>query len=638
MEEITIKVPEGIKDYKISNWPEFAQQFNSNHKKYILDKQLPGCGATTYYLENSEPLILCSHRSLLLTTKANSPRHIGKVHLFKQPDDSTQEELEKNLQHLHFYIDNCLGSNPFNPSRVPKILVTIDSLPHVFDVLRERGEIQNYTLVSDECQCLITDAPFKEESLLEYTQYLNYVNRVIYLSATPLNNYLAQIPPEYSDIGQLPYYKLEWPEDAIEELHVKSWKVSSLMPVVKNIIESYRENGFFIQNYYHKATQAVFFVNSVRFIRDIIINNKLNPDDCNIICANNKKNLSTLNNNGGRAKLTIGTAPKEGEPHKTFTFVTKCSFEGVDFYHTNAMTFIFANPNIDNLLVDIYNEIPQIIGRQRLKENPWKNWAFIYTLAPNTNIPTQAEFTELLNNKDEMTQTKIREFNNNSDYGKKVKIEENKILKSKIGHGYKNDYLQFVTEPQTHEVMAIPNFLVRLCELRAWDIRSGEYINNLQSFSKSYSNPVIEKLEENMQKSGPFQSKMSVYLYFRATYPLLASDFESSALIDICYHEYYNKLGADKIRALSCQESLLEKAVSYVNASPNIAVVVYQSFMPGRTVSNKEAKDTLQKIYDNLGITKTAKATDLKNYFNVEETNITKDGKRVHGIKIVSAK
>ena len=61
-----------------------------------------------------------------------------------------------------------------------------------------------------------------------------------------------------------------------------------------------------------------------------------------------------------------------------FTLCTRTVYLGADFYSTNARTFIFSDANVDSLTVDITLDLPQILGRQRLDENPWKNRADLY--------------------------------------------------------------------------------------------------------------------------------------------------------------------------------------------------------------------------------------------------------------------
>lgn len=80
-----------------------------------------------------------------------------------------------------------------------------------------------------------------------------------------------------------------------------------------------------------------------------------------MICALTDKNRAKLKKIG----FEIGKAPQAGEPRKPFTFVTKCSFEGTDFY-TQAYTYIFSNVTIDSMAVDVSLDLKQIMGRQRV--------------------------------------------------------------------------------------------------------------------------------------------------------------------------------------------------------------------------------------------------------------------------------
>jgi hypothetical protein len=54
------------------------------------------------------------------------------------------------------------------------------------------------------------------------------------------------------------------------------------------------------------------------------------------------------------------------------------AFEGVDFYSLSASTYVIANYNVSSLSLDIASDIPQIIGRQRRKDNPFRNTVHLF--------------------------------------------------------------------------------------------------------------------------------------------------------------------------------------------------------------------------------------------------------------------
>ena len=78
-----------------------------------------------------------------------------------------------------------------------------------------------------------------------------------------------------------------------------------------------------------------------------------------------------------------------------FTFCTRTAYIGADFYSTNAKTYIFSDANIDCLMVDVTLDLPQIMGRQRLDINPWKNCADLYFKLSGTEL-TQDIFDKRL--------------------------------------------------------------------------------------------------------------------------------------------------------------------------------------------------------------------------------------------------
>ena len=99
--------------------------------------------------------------------------------------------------------------------------------------------------------------------------------------------------------------------------------------------------------------------------------------------------------------------PVQGEINKMFTFCTRTTYLGADFYSTNAFTIICSDCNIKTLVIDISLDLPQIVGRQRLKENVFRNEVlFLYkanTKADATINKTQEEFDEMIKEKKEET-------------------------------------------------------------------------------------------------------------------------------------------------------------------------------------------------------------------------------------------
>ena len=612
MNKKIIKVPKGIK--MLSEWTDFLN--NIPDGKVILNKKLTGCGATTLFLKVDKPLILCAHRTELLSCKANADLHKSEVCLF----NSVSEDLLSNISNLNKYLDNYQTS--------PKILVTIDSLHYVIDVLEKRGELKKYYVVSDEMQCIFTDSVFKGDIVFKYLNDLGKIDNIIYLSATPyMETYLDQL----DEFKNLLYVELDWESEEPERVikpNIKTFNVSSLVKELNKIIKKYKTLGYFesksVNGVPYKAEQGIFYLNSVEDITKAIKSNKLSPEECNIICSKtNKKNLDKLK----RLGFSVGSVQKKGELHKTFTFVTKCAFEGVDMYHPSGITYIFADPNLENLSLDISIDIEQIMGRQRLESNVFRYDAIMFfKTTKGSNIISQVDFDKNIKEKINYTKKEINYYNSLDDELKKRKFESIDIIHNSVG--FRNDYVSFYPNPVTNELEARENILVKISEYRAWDIRCNNYFNQLRVISGinkicgEYQYP-IDELFGIFYITKDFPTRMKAYCDFLNSYPEAQDEVEqkSVGIIDYEFHQYYRTLGPDKIRANSYHRSMLE---SLINAGKviNIKDKILEVFKPGTTLPKKEIKESLQDIYNNLGIKKTAKATDLEEYFELSRTKV----------------
>ena len=68
MESHLLQVPKGIR--YVGDWPGFKLE----DFPHIIDKKIPGCGFTEYCITNSENIILCSPRRILLENKTEQHR------------------------------------------------------------------------------------------------------------------------------------------------------------------------------------------------------------------------------------------------------------------------------------------------------------------------------------------------------------------------------------------------------------------------------------------------------------------------------------------------------------------------------------------------------------------------------------
>lgn len=639
MKILELQVPTGIT--KLSQWTELESLLPEG--RYILDKVLTGCGATTMFLEIfPKPVILCSHRSELLECKSKSNRHKGNVHLFKSSYDTTSADLRRNKERLTEYLSEFVDGRR---TGFPKILVTTDSLVNVAPIAASFGI--DFTVISDEMQCIFTDAPFKGDKVLSYLDTLSGFKNVIFLSATP---YLEKYLDKLVEFRELPIIRLVWPSDAVEVATITPYYASGLVAAANSKIRDYLKNGYFEKTGYGQAEQGIFFFNSISDIIRVIKSLDLGPDMVNIICSNsNRQTVQKLSQIGFKP----GHAQLEGEPHKPITFVTKCAFEGADFYHPTGYTYIFSDPEISNLALDLSIDLPQILGRQRLDSNPWKNYATIfYRTSKSSSIITQDQFNEFQSGKDKTTELLVEAFNSTASNPALVSELGNIFNESIALNHYSRSYVSILVDPKTGLPVAAPNPLVRIAEERAFDIRCGQY-NNRISVLRSMA-PLGNLVQNEVQVLNQFfidhrkfTDRMKFYCDFRDAHPELELQILGAIAVPIRYHGYYDKYGHQKIKSVSYRESMIlerfenkqPKVVKVLTVTPELVAAVKAEFPVGIPLEKSEIKARLQPIYDRMGIKKTAFSGDLAEIIPVKSVNMVSkvSGKTVNGFRPVNS-
>lgn len=703
MEKHEIIVPKGIRFIGEVNpetgerlWDYELENYDFPH---ILNKKLTGCGYTEYCLKNKQKLILISPRKFLLENKEE--QHEGDVYYVKNEletsvdfeldlnkDDTKfiNEKAEKTETSKNFTIENLdilkknlrdamrkweelRGNEPF------KILVTYDSFRHVKDALEHfydnendhTGSFENrfgeFQVVVDEFQSIMIDSRFKSDTEIELLDNLKGVQRVCYVSATPLlDKYLSKLD-EFKD---LPYYELDWKTEDPSRVRKPKLEIrfvtSSLNKAVNTVIESYQagrfdtrinsETGEFIE-----SNEAVLFLNSVSGICQAIRSNKLHLSECNVICAQTSTNESKIRAafndvlkkeaeaEGKKTYIAIkkedgviGKIPVRGEEHKMFTFCTRTVYLGADFYSTCARTFIFSDSNISCLAVDISMDLEQILGRQRLDENPWKNTALMYikTTSEKHRV-TQKEY-------DEYTEQKTkRSLNLLSSYSKSNTDEQKDLAEkyqkdARVSH-YRDDYVAVtrIINQKTGQVVKLKpvfNKLVQITEERAFELQQDDYADRFSVFNATQTENFDSIEDEVGKKVEEFSGIKTVKdkLKFLVNYASSTEKRNFDNFLELIpgkYKDYYQIVGPEIITACSYAESEIKKrwreTVSNGEIQDDVVSEIYKIFEVGKRYSKKSIKDTLNDLYQRLGYQKKAKATDLELYYLMKSVYLTAD-------------
>jgi hypothetical protein len=179
-------------------------------------------------------------------------------------------------------------------------------------------------------------------------------------------------------------------------------------------------------------------------------------------------------------------------------------------------------------------------------------------------------------------------------------------------------------------------------EIRAWDIRKNQYINNCQVMTliddTTYSvadDPDVKKFLSLFP--GDFVGRMRLYCDAVAAIPGLKEKLDYLPQIPIEIKRYYKDLGPDVIKSCSYMESRLKRIVNTSSNHDNLRDATLAVFLPGQFFSLKDIKSILSEIYEKLGIEKTPKASDLLNmdWLYVKPAQERIDGQKVNGYRIL---
>lgn len=626
----------------LSDWTDLLNILPQSGK-YILNKVNTGCGGTTLFLQSPQPCILVSPRSNMLYSKS---AQFPNAHLFRRKADTSTSVLVLK-DRLRDYMNVCLNQCSWGNQMplIPKILVTIDSYPYVASLLAYMSVLDKFTVVVDEFQCLLSDSKFKGKTELEFLHNLRNVKSVCYMSATPIDESYIDYFPDFDDVSA--YYKLVWNPLALEQpnLQMIPYKAKqSSKGICKEIINDYRKNGWFARKIIGgsevQSREVVIYLNDVRTIVQIIEENNLPPDDVNVLCSAGNKYVRELK----RLGVHIGelTTDPYHPVNRTFTFVTRASFEGVDFYSESAFTYIFSDGVLEWNKHDLIIDVPQILGRQRLNQ-PFRKDAVLYYRANSRKDSDAAQ--DRIRQKEEATQCWIDKFNA-SDEQTRMMLKDG-IDKRSEKVRYADDYVEFVDDMQGGFILK-ENYLVKCTEIRDWQLSTYVYNSPLSiirtvvdgtdinvtsscGFTTLTNSPVLDDFKRSFFAATTFPDKMQLYTDMRERYPQYSEDLYQNPSIGYQFHQYYDTLGGDRLRSLRFREKDIADAVSGVILQQQVTKECEQFFVKGNCYRLIDVKTRLQEIYGRMGINATAKANDIERFIptaKVRQLTTQQTGKR----------
>ena len=672
MNKKKIEVPEGIRF--LSDWESF--NFSEFPSKCIINKQIPGCGFTEYCIRSNENIILCSPRKMLLKNKYD--QHKDEVYLvvnemdkdpsvdkdidkikrdssklnYKNKEEIEKEREEEKKKNSQIYERLAAGIGNYilhcSTNNIPaKILVTYDSYRIVQQILTSLGVFETFYTVIDEFQSILHDSRFKSDTELKFMNYLRRSHSALFVSATPMMDEYLEMLDEFKD---LPYFELDWytrDHSRVIKPNLKVLTMKSVGSKAEEIITKYLDGNFdevvvMRDGVLTKiiSKEAVFYVNSVNHIISIIKKLGLRPEQVNILCADTEENRKKIKKRLGK-DYDIGSVPLKGEVWKMFTFCTRTVYLGADFYSFCAQSYIFSDSNSDCLAVDISEDLPQILGRQRLFENPWKNSAtFYYRVTADYKKMNGEDFKEIVERKQRTTEDLLKAYSDSSVSSVKYALAV-KYQKDAKNSSYKDDYVAVnkIINDVTGDIILVPvlNNLVMVNEIRAFKIQQIDYADRFAVFSTIHNQLSPDDFVN--QEAAEF---LKTYYSYKTLYEKLKSLCEyglSEDTVKIVLGQIpdddeiksYYSLGPQRLKALGYSTTKIKRELGIVTFSWELLrQEIYSSFREGEKYTLSSLKLKLRDIYSSINYQSTPKATDIEKWFKIKEVQNTEiiDGKK----------
>lgn len=370
----------------------------------------------------------------------------------------------------------------------------------------------------------------------------------------------------------------------------------------------------------------------------------MKADEVNIICSSKSENIKKLNELSREVgeKFMIGDIPGKGEPHKMFTFCTSTVYIGADFYSTNAYSYIFANPLVKSMTVDVSVDLQQIIGRQRLDTNPFRNTATLYFNTRKSKV-TEEELENSIKEKKDKTKKQIDNFNAVPNKDEQLQMMENTIRQQ----GHKEHYCCIIKDADNN-VRIVENEILEISERRAWEVTNRIYNNDFSMYralrvgavvtkSSGSDDPEVQRIFKEWNLDNQFPRKARLYCDLYDNFPELLED---CTFIEGKYKKYHDALGKEGFEALCWREDYIRQAIEPTPfdklPKDQIAVKLIDALKTDKTYTKSEVKDLLQGIYKELNIAGKPSASDISEYLTCEDRTVRMKGKLIATFKVTS--
>lgn len=550
-----------------------------------IDKTTCGVGMTSVAIEENCNTLLLVPTKLLVENKANQyPSFRCSYHVQGVTGDIDDYTIQT-------YFDYCKGKQPV------KYICTYDSFRRVLPFAR----MDSVRIVVDESDKVFAQSHLKSDSSTEI-DVLNYMlkeleplqDRVTMISSTPVPiNYFQGTYGEW--IMGLDQYKFTWttsmtvtPMMCKRRMPTDALKKEVIQPIVagKDAVVGDR-----------KFRKAIIFLNSVNSICKTI-------KECGIkgmsgiICSNSNEQEAKLK----KAKLD-GIRVRDYSRLPIFTFITSTGFQGIDLDDPEAMNVVvssgntkdYLNGDSPSMMLDLRLDVKQAVSRNRNRSNPNADrFVFFYNLDIfDIDVPALIRKIDAL-------QQRIEDYCKGMNKGFAI-VDPMGISEIYKRYTYIDGGKLFLNHMSFNFDKYLATNVIQLYQ-------SGFAL--MSNMSSTFSGPInVAKPRESRGTSyKPICEKYQAQLNGSPVeWTPEEQACENYILVDRCYEEF-GKVFYDSDYARSLVET------SDTRNAVDMESEVKKVIAPGK-YSCKELKEKLQEVYSANGYNRTAKATDINDYY-----------------------
>jgi hypothetical protein len=579
----------------------------------IFNKKVTATGATTLVLENPYNTILVSPTNNLIRNKMKQyPNERCSYKLFAVNGGVTTHQVKQ-------YVRDCTGVQPV------KFISTPDSLWKITDHVE--NVFEDYQFIVDEFHEIIKMTSEREAAALNLLSVFSKFKEYTFLSATPLKEDFLPDP-----LNSLDYYTLELTN--FEKLRVTPSQTAKPFNAVVDLITNTKmQGGFKIED--KTSKHLYFFINSVSGMCNIIKSAGITQKDVNIICADNNHNRKNLAKVGCAIGefLTEPELKENPEREAMFHFISSTAFQGSDVYSNDGTVFLISNCHEKNTLSGMAT-LQQISGRIRTKTNPFRGVIF-HIFNVNKAALSMGEFLKEQQEQIDESNGIINDWRGISE-GSRNAIRltlDNADLFGKSFYHYealdgtmKLNELKIKADQYTHQVE-------NLIYTTGIDVRRAYAEEGFDSEAIEYyraESALKQAVEHQDFKAYVDTYHQSKQVFCTDAEPLFGCPKITQKLIELAY----NELGYETIKELKYHQTSIKERLKLATNFNFYGTMkaAHRTFKEGERYPKTFVKESLQAIYDRQGCGKTAKATDIGDYFEYQERTLSDDKK---GIMII---